>query len=468
MNKKIPMMFLALVLVLSVFSFYGKTAFANHSVTDATPVNLNTLYQFTSQHEKSYYKVVVPANGMLEVKLSNDYGLDKRFAILGTNGGYYTDYTYTDDSQFASDFASHKIGLSPGTYYIEVYSPYEDNFSFKMGAYFTPSEYWEKESNDVVTQADELVLNKLYSAAVDGDSDDDFFSFTMVKDGSTKIKVSNTPDLYQKFELFYVKNGKKVDLFYNTTDDSAYASGYSTISVGLPKGKYYVRVSDPNNSFNGTINPTYKIGVDAAYTDDWEKEDNENVQTATPMKLDRYMNADLATDDIDFFKFTLSKGTNLQLNALNIKEGYFKYLITDSNGNEKFYLETIEGDYAKGYKTGRFYLPAGTYYLKTGSYAAAQYKFALKQVTPTLKGSNVTVTNYKTKSDTIYVKGIQKNDVVKVYSSKNKLLATKKATGTSTTATVKQLGKSTGYVYVTLTRGSMLESAKLKEIYKKE
>ncbi|MCQ6264492.1 hypothetical protein M1K46_02270 [Fictibacillus sp. WQ 8-8] len=469
MNNKFSILFLSLALILSVFSFNGSVAFADQTIKDAIPLSLNAMNQYSKRDENNYYKVTLPSDGMLEVKVSNEYGYDQHFAVIDDNGGQYSDYIYTDDSQYASGYSSQKIGLAAGTYYIKhVSNDYYEGFSYKLGAYFTPSDLWEKEWNGVVTQATDLKLNKVYSAAVNSHYDDDFYSFTLVKDGFTDIKVSNAPYVYQKYELFTIKNGKKIDMFYNTTDDSEYSSGYTVLTTGLPKGKYYVRVTQPNDEYDSSINKTYKIIVNATYTDFWEKEDNNTVPTSTTLSLDHYYHGYICYGDYDFYKLTLSKGTHLQLNALNDQEDYMNYQITDSRGNERFYLSTNSGQYASGHKTGRFYLPAGTYYLRIDSDGKIIYDFAFKQVTPTLGGSNVTVTNYKSKSDTIYVKGIKKDDVVKVYNSKNKLIATKKSTGTSTTATVKQLGKTAGYVYVTLTRASMLESGKLKESYKKE
>ena len=78
-----------------------------------------------------------------------------------------------------------------------------------------------------------------------------------------------------------------------------------------------------------------------------------------------------------------------------------------------------------------------------------------------LNTSDVTITNNVSKSDTIYVTGVTKGDVIKIYNTFGKLLATKNVSGQNTSATISlaQLGEAAGTVYVTVTSTGLSESS---------
>ncbi|KRE10458.1 hypothetical protein ASE46_02520 [Bacillus sp. Root239] len=81
----------------------------------------------------------------------------------------------------------------------------------------------------------------------------------------------------------------------------------------------------------------------------------------------------------------------------------------------------------------------------------------------------VTVANNREKNDLITVKSLSKRDVVKVYNSKGKLLATSKPATTSyTKIAIKQLGTAKGSVLISRTSSNKLESAKTSVAYKAE
>ncbi|MED1471637.1 hypothetical protein [Bacillus salipaludis] len=81
----------------------------------------------------------------------------------------------------------------------------------------------------------------------------------------------------------------------------------------------------------------------------------------------------------------------------------------------------------------------------------------------------VKVTNNKRKKDIVSISKVTKSDIIKVYSSKNKLLASKEVKkGTSTSFSFKQLGARAGFIYVTITKKGMLASPKTKVSFKKE
>lgn len=99
------------------------------------------------------------------------------------------------------------------------------------------------------------------------------------------------------------------------------------------------------------------------------------------------------------------------------------------------------------------------------------YKVSLfPEQTDPLKTSNIKIANYKGKKDTIKVSRLAKGDSIKVYNSKSKgkMIASKKATSSSVTLSVKQLGKKSGKVYITVTKKGMKESKRLAVSYSGE
>jgi len=85
-----------------------------------------------------------------------------------------------------------------------------------------------------------------------------------------------------------------------------------------------------------------------------------------------------------------------------------------------------------------------------------------------LKASQIKVINYKGKKDKITVKALKKGDLIKVYSNGGTLLAAKEATGSTVSITVKQLGKKSGKVYVSIIRSKQAESDRKSVAFKKE
>ncbi len=92
-----------------------------------------------------------------------------------------------------------------------------------------------------------------------------------------------------------------------------------------------------------------------------------------------------------------------------------------------------------------------------------------KPSTP-LKSSQVKVINNKRKADTITVKGLKKGDVIKLYktSKGGTLLTGKQASKSVVTISVKQLGKKSGKVYVSIIRTGKAESTRKAVSYKAE
>lgn len=86
-----------------------------------------------------------------------------------------------------------------------------------------------------------------------------------------------------------------------------------------------------------------------------------------------------------------------------------------------------------------------------------------------LKASQVKVTNNRSKYyDKIVVKGVKKGDLIKVYNKAGTMLTANQAKGSTVTLYVKQLGKKSGHVYVSIFRAKHAESARVAVAFKSE
>ena len=89
-------------------------------------------------------------------------------------------------------------------------------------------------------------------------------------------------------------------------------------------------------------------------------------------------------------------------------------------------------------------------------------------VSSSLSASRVRITNNKKTSDVITISSVSKNDTIRIYNSKSQLLVSGKATSTSITLKVKQLGSKSGKVYITRTSTGKLESNQTAVSYRAE
>lgn len=141
-------------------------------------------------------------------------------------------------------------------------------------------------------------------------------------------------------------------------------------------------------------------------------------------------------------------------------KGIKKY--TDRN----YFLDLKNGDIYDDWTTADY-----GYYLRV-------HYFLAEKITSAVKASDVYITNNKEgKKDTIEITNLQKNDVIKVYTKRNKVtyianadsqIATGKSKGSKLTLSVNDLGKNAGSVYVTVKRGKLKESFTRKISFKKE
>lgn len=437
--------------------FYEKEF--NNSITYANPININQSYKgvINSSGDYDFYKIYVPSDGNVTLYMKQKAGAQWYAHIQNSKGEIY-EYLHTDDSELVEGFAKVQVGLPKGNYYIKVSNyDYTMNIPYEIKAVLTKSNYYEKEFNDSLTVANAMSVNQTYKGTIADSSDNDVYKITLPNDGSVTLSVKQKSGA-QWYAHIQDKNGEVFESVY--TDDSELVEGYAKTQVGLPKGTYYIKISDYDYSYN----QPYEIKASFSSSTVYEKEFNNSLSTANSLKLNQMFYGRLShSSDKDVYKFTVPMDGNVSLYMKQTPGASWYGHVQNSKGDEYMYMYTSSDDLVSGYALSKLWLKKGTYYFVMSNYDSAYdlpYEFKISMKSNSLSASKIKVYNNKGKSDSVSVSGVSKGDIVKIYnaSSKGTLLATKESTSSSVSLSIKQLGQKNGKIYVTVTKPGLAES----------
>lgn len=430
----------------------------NNSMETANAIKLKESYigRMKDDYDEDFYKFTLPSDGRVKFSMKQKSGTKWYASIYNSNGKLHEEVE-TDSSTTVNGYETTEIGLPKGTYYIKI----EDGFQtthvpYEIKVEFTSGSYYEKEFNNDASTANTIKLNQTYKGKMEDYDDDDFYKITLPSDGIVTLSVKRKSGMSWQAELFNTKGDKLEDL---NTDASSIVFGYETREIGLPKGTYYINLSD----YYGTEDTPYEIKASFVNTNYYEKEINNEITKANAVKLNQYYKGKLSKyDDVDVFKFTVPADGNVTLLMKEQNGVNWEGTIQNSTGKEYSSFVT-NSEVGSGNKYTTVWLKKGTYYFVVeGYYNAYQktYEFKFYMKSNSVKTTNVKVVNNKSKTDSLSVSGLVKGDVVKVYnaSSKGTLIATKTSTGSTALLSIKQLGTKSGKVYVTVTKAGYTES----------
>jgi len=273
--------------------------------------------------------------------------------------------------------------------------------------------------DDTLAQATNIDVNQTYSGYLSDYYDVEYYGFSLSSTGKLDITISNVSNTSWMYQL-YDNNGNAFD-WYGYTDYSELASGNSMSSIGLPAGDYYLKVS----RYTGKVEDTpYSIRLGFTAGSTFEQESNNTLSTASPIALNENYQSHLQhRDDIDFYKFNLSKNGKLSISLPNVSNKSWKYHLYDSQGNEyPWYSYTDYNELAKGNSVTSIGLPAGDYFLRvsryTGEVAGEPYTLQLKFVigdTFEREKNDTLSTATPVAVNKIYDTGLQYNDDIDFY-----------------------------------------------------
>ncbi|WP_100486955.1 Ig-like domain-containing protein [Sporolactobacillus pectinivorans] len=118
-----------------------------------------------------------------------------------------------------------------------------------------------------------------------------------------------------------------------------------------------------------------------------------------------------------------------------------------------------------GSQSGNVYLSVTHPHLGTSNWTKVYFS---GEISAALRSSQIKVYNYKHRYDQVRVYRIKKGDDIRVYNSRNRLIAQKISGGSSVTLYIRQLGRGKGHIYMTITHYHMRESSKTYAAFKGE
>ena len=162
--------------------------------------------------------------------------------------------------------------------------------------------YDEVEYNGKFYDANPINVGEEVYGMITDSYDDDYYCFTIPSDGYVTIKANHIPGTKLKgITLFYYNGEYSVQLLHR--DLSGGVESVTTPKYGLEAGKYYVRIT------GCTYDVSYSFKVNFTPADNWEKEVNDSISSATPMEVGKtfYGAANISTSEHDWYKFTIDK-----------------------------------------------------------------------------------------------------------------------------------------------------------------
>ena len=380
-TRKIISLLLSILMIITTISALSITSAAayyesepNDSISTADSISTNsTVYGVSNTvGDDDCYKFSLSSQGYITITM-NHAQLDSakydtnywRVYLYDTNGDQMFDWEF--DARYSSN-STEKIGLPAGTYYLDIdygFGVQGVDYNFKVN--YTQSNYWESESNDSRTKADNISVNTTYYGVSNTVGDDDCYKFSLSSQGYITITMNHAQLDSAKYDTNYWRvylydtNG---DQMFDWTFDARYSSN-STEKIGLPAGTYYL---DIDYGF-GVQGVDYNFKVNYTQSNYWESESNDSRTKADNISVNTtYYGVSNTVGDDDCYKFSLSSQgyititmNHAQLDSAKYDTNYWKVYLYDTNWDQMFDW-TFDARYSSN-STEKIGLPAGTYYL---------------------------------------------------------------------------------------------------------
>ena len=417
---------------LFIFSVAGKADVqAASNVNQAKAINVNKMYKGSLANKKDIlYKVTLPEPGNVTLSIKRNAKTSFEGHIQNSKGYIYT-FVYTKRQDDTSGFDEVQVGLPKGTYYVRINNSGSKG-DFQFSTKYTKSQFYEKESNDKVATANAINLNATYKGVISHSDDRDFFTFIVPQNGNVTLSIKQKRDTIWRGSIQDRSNKKLAELYSNEN---------GSLTTYMKKGTYTFVMENHDDS----VDVPYEFTISDRTSS--LKASQINVTNHTG-KADSVKVSSLKKGDVVTVYDAKSKGNVIAKT-------------TAKGTSVDFKVSQL------GKKTGKVYVTVIKSPLRESDRVAQTFK---GETTPSVKTSQVKVTNHKGKADTVVISSLAKGDVVKIYKAKSKgnMWVKGTAKGKKLTLSIKQLGKKSGKVYVTVTKSGQQESGRVAVSYKKE
>ncbi|MFJ7857733.1 hypothetical protein ACIQZM_07550 [Peribacillus sp. NPDC097206] len=418
-----------------MFSVAGKAdVHAASNVNQAKTINVNKMYKGSLTNKKEIlYKVTLPEPGNVTLSIKRNAKTSFEGHIQNSKGYIYT-FVYTKRQDDTSGFDEVQVGLPKGTYYVRINNSggQGSKADYQFSTKYTKSQYYEKESNDKVATANAINLNATYKGVISHSDDRDYFRFVVPQNGNVTLNMKQKRDTIWRGSIQDRSNKKLAELYSNEN---------GSLTTYMKKGTYYF------------VMENYDDSVDVPY--EFTISDRTSSLKASQINV------------------TNNTGKSDSVKVSNLKKGDVVTVYDAKSKGNVIGKTTAKGTSVSfkvsqlGKKTGKVYVTVMKSPLRESDRVAQTFK---GETSPSVKTSQVKVTNHKGKADTVVISSLAKGDVVKIYKAKSKgnMWVKGTAKGKKLTLSIKQLGKKSGKVYVTVTKSGQQESGRVAVSYKKE
>lgn len=284
------------------------------------------------------YKIIASGNGKIQLNFLHMYEDsydDWNVEIYIYENGQHTELSsYNIDLNDNEKVSMSYIGAKKGvTYYIEISECCSGivGKNYTLQTSFIPSEYVEKELNNIYSTATPITLNKSYHGVINESDDRDYYKIVAPANGKISINFLHVyEESYDDWNVatYIYEDGQYTELSYYNIDLNA--NEKITFSyIGAKKDTtYYVVVS---RCCDGVVGRNYTLQTSFIASERFEKELNNVYSTATPIKRDStYSGVINNSSDLDYYKYVASSN-----DALNIS---FKHTYMDSYDDWNIYV----------------------------------------------------------------------------------------------------------------------------------
>lgn len=163
---------------------------------------------------------------------------------------------------------------------------------------------------DLKANAKELKYGQAVAGSVSGKNDADYYKFKVEQTGCFQLGVyltgnSLTDDIGHGWN---VKIYSETDIYNCIREYDSITSNITTGKMALPKGNYYVVITEQNSEYFPTNNCEYAIKADYTVDSHWETESNNDNRIPTIINVnEQYKGVHNVSDDVDWYKFTTVK-----------------------------------------------------------------------------------------------------------------------------------------------------------------
>jgi len=403
----------------------GSESESNNTAETANTISVNTTISgnLSSSSDVDWFKFTTSSNG--------SFYIDFQHELLSSSSTYWKIYVYDSTATNTIDGSGNpvntvvgnankvtaSVGISQGTYYIKIVKSNHSSNTYQLKVCFTSSNNWEKENNNSKDKATIINLNEFYSASITDTNDVDWFKFTTSSNGSFYIdfqhELLSSSSTYWKIYVYDSTGVNVIDGSGNNINTVVGNVNKITATSGIPAGTYFIKIIDSNHSQN-----TYQLKVCFTSSNNWEKENNNSKDNATPINLnEQYFAALTDSADDDWFKFTIPTDgvfyIDFQHEFLSSSSTYWKIYIYDETG-----VTSIDGSSSyfgvvgnENRCTNNIGVKAGSYYIKIIDSNHSQNTYSLKVCFSEESSWETEINNSKDTADIIEVNEVYKGSL---------------------------------------------------------